>query len=279
MKLGRDGRAVACVLLLVVGIGVHGCASAGHRNVTEAIIVTTTPSMSEDETKLVLELRDAREELSLGEVDAFLASDRAARLSRANRSQLLERRQAVRQTLPQARRDLADGVAIIRPNPDGAADDGNIVVYVAGKSAVHVLFSRAEIGQLLASRECADDLTTLRYTHPGFDPAQLAVLRERVTALNPKVANLAPSKSELELLRAEAATRLLERCLRDAAVPLPGGAPLLTSGPLTSMRSPKLTAALKDPSVVERILRDHNPDTLRALVFLVSRNIIELDYP
>jgi hypothetical protein len=36
---------------------------------------------------------------------------------------------------------------------------------------------------------------------------------------------------------------------------------------------------LKDPSVVEQVLRDRDPNTLRALVFLVNRKVIELDYP
>jgi len=279
MNHGRDCRTMAHVLLLAAGSGLSGCASAGHRNLTDAIVVTTGPSLAEDETSLVLELRDAREELSLSEVDAFLASDRGAELSSANRSQLLQRSRALRHTMPRARQEWADGLAIIRPDPKGTFADGNIVIYIAGRSAVHVLFSRAEIGQLLEFKECADDLTTIRYTHPGFDSARLRALCDRVAALDLKVANLSPSKPELERLKTEAATRVLEHYLRGSGLPLPDDSPLLTSGPLSSMRSPKLTEVLKDPSVVEGVLRDHNPNTLRALVFLVNRNVIELDYP
>ncbi len=279
MNHGRDCRMMAHVLLMAAGMGLSGCTSAGHRNLTDAIIVTTSPSMAEGETRLVLELRDAREELLLSEVDAFLASDRAAKLRHANRSQLLERCRALRLTMPQARQELADGLAIVRPNPGRAFADGNMVIYVAGRSAVHVLFSRAEIGQLLAFKECADDLATIRYTHPGFDSARLGALRDRVAALDSKVTNLSPSKPEFERLKTEAATRVLEHYLRDSGLPLPDDSPVLTSGPLSSMRSPKLTEALKDPSVVERVLHDHNPNALRALVFLVNRNVVELDYP
>ncbi len=270
---------MAHLLLLSSAIGLSGCAATGHRNLTEAIIVTTAPSLAESETRLVLELRDVREDLSLGEVDAFLASARAGKLSHAIRAQLVERCRAARHTLPQARQELADGIAIIRPDPGRAYVDGNMVIYVAGRSAVHVLFSRAEIAQLLAFKECGDDLTTIRYTHPGFDPARLQSLRDRVAALNVKVENVSLSGPEVERLKTEAATRVLERYLRDRGLPLSDGGPLLTAGPLSPVRSPRLTEALKDPSVLEQLLQDHHPNALRALLFLVNRKVIELNYP
>jgi hypothetical protein len=62
-------------------------------------------------------------------------------------------------------------------------------------------------------------------------------------------------------------------------VAIADGSPLLVSGPLSSTRSPKLTQALEDPAIVERVLQDRDPTTLRALVFLVNRKVIELDYP
>ena len=294
MIRGRDFRTIVYVLLLTSGIGLSGCNSVERRNLTDAILVTTAPTPSEGDTRLVLELRDAREELSLSEVDAFLASDRSAELSRANRARLRDRCEALRLTLPRARQEMAGGVAILRPDPNRPFADGNLVAYVSGQSAVRVLFSLAEIGRLLALRECTDDLAAIRYTHPEFDSERLLVLRDRVAALDLNVANLSPSPAELERLKTEAATRVLDRCLRQATTqvipqdgmpqtdnsPPTAGLPLLTtSGPWSSFRSPKLTAALKDRSVIERILHDHDPDTLRALVFLVRRNVVELDYP
>lgn len=280
MNRRRDYRTAALVLLLPAGIGLSGCVAVEHRNLGEAILVRTSPAASETDTRLILELRDVREELPLNEVDAFLASPRSAALSRANRARLRECREALRRTLPQAGRELAAGVVILRPDPDRAWADGNLVVYVPGRSAVRVLFSRAEIGQLLALKECTDDLAAIRHTHPEFDSERLRDLRDRAAALGLKVANLSPSEVELEHLQTEAATRVLERRLREDGVPLPGDSPLLTtSGLRSSPRSPKLTAALKDRSVVERVLHDGDPDTLRALVFLVRRNVIELDYP
>jgi hypothetical protein len=279
MSYCRYRPVLARVALIAAGFFIPGCASAGHRNLTDAIIVTASPSLADGDVKIVLELRDAREAFSLNESDAFLASDRATKLSRAVRSQLRERCQILRRTMPQARSELSDGLAMIRPDPQRAYGDGNIALYVAGKSDIHVFFSCAEMGQLLAFKECADDLATIRYTHPGFDSARLRALRDRFAALDLKVANLSPSKPELERLKTEAATRVLEHYLRDSGLPLPDASPLLTSGPLSSTRSPKLTEWLKDASVVERVVQDHNPNTLRALLFLVNRNIIELDYP
>lgn len=279
MNHGGNSRTMAQVVLTAAGLIFTGCTTTGHRNLADAIIVTAPPSLIESETKIVLELRDDREDLLLSEVDAFLASERAAKLGRAVRSQLRERGENLRRTMPQARQEWTNGLAIIRPNPSRAFVDGNIVIYIANDSGVRVLFSRAEIGQLLASKECADDLATIRYTHPGFDSARLGVLRDRVAALDSKVENISPSKPEVERLRTEAATRVLERYLRDNGLLRPEGSPLLTSGLLSSMRSPKLTEALKDRSVVERILQDHNPNALRAMVFLVNRNVIELGFP
>ena len=267
------------VALIAAGFFIPGCTSAGHRNLSDAVIVTASPSLADGDAKIVLELRDAREEFSLSESDAFLASNRAAKLSHAVRSQLRERCQILRRTMPRARQGLSDGLVVIRPDPQRAYADGNMVVYVAGKSDIHVLFSCAEIGQLLAFKEYADDLATIRYTHPAFDSTRLRDLRDRVAALGLKVENLSLSKLELERLKTEAATRVLERYLRESGLALPDGSPLLVSGPLSLTRSPKLTEALKDPSVIEQLLRNHHPDALRAMFFLVNRKVIELHYP
>lgn len=275
---GRNCGMLGHALLLAAGLGLAGCSST-QRNLSNTILVTTTPALAEAETRLVLELRHTREELSLDEIDAFLASDRATKLSPAERFQLRERGRVLRLTLPQARQEFADGLAITRPDPGKALADGNIVIYVAGKSAVHVLFSRAEVGQLLASRECADDLTTIHHTHPEFAAARLCALRNRVAASDLDVANLSPAESELERLKTEAAARVLERYLRDGGLPLPNDLPLLTYGTLSPARSPRLSAALEDSSVVERILQDHDANTLRALIFLINRDVIKLPYP
>ena len=279
MSYCRYRPILARVALIAAGFFIPGCTSAGHRNLSDVVIVTASPSLADGDVKIVLELRDGREEFSLGVSDAFLASDRAAKLSRAVRSQIRERCEALRLTMPRARREISNGLAIIRPDPQRACANGNIVVYATGKSEIHVLFSCAEIGHLLAFKELADDLATIRYTHPAFDSTRLRALRDRVAALGLKVENVSLSRPELERLKTEAAARVLERCLRESGLALPDGLPLMVSGPLSSTRSPKLTAALKDPSVIEQLLRNHNPDVLRALVFLVNRRVIELEYP
>lgn len=279
MSQRRQRQALACVLLVGAGCGLPGCASVGRRNLADAVMVTAAPSLAESETMFVLELRNAREEFSLSEADAFLASGRAAELSRAVRSQVRERIQTLRRTMPQARHELSDGLAVLRPDPQRACTDGNLAVYVVGRSDVYVLFSRAEIGRLLAFPEMADDLATLRYTHPAFDSARLGALRDRVAALGLKVENASFSKPELDRLKTEAATRILERCLRESGRALPDDLPLLTAGPLAPTRSPKLTAALKEQSVFEQLLNNPDPAALRALVFLINRKVIELHYP
>lgn len=266
-------------LLIIAGLGLSGCASLKFRNLTDSIVVAAAPALSESETKIVLELRHDVEEVTLSDVDAFLASDRAAKLSRADRDRLRERCEALRATLPQARREFADGVAILRPDPSKAFADGNLAVYVAGRSVARVLFSRDEVGRLLALREYTDDLAAIRYKHPDFESATLGVLRDRLAALKLEPSGLTVSKSDTKRLKTEAATRVLERYLRERNLPLPDGAPLLTSDVLGRPRSPKLTAALKDSSVVERILQDRDPNTLRALLFLDNHDIVELAYP
>jgi len=279
MISARECRVAAHVLLMAGAVALAGCATVGHRNLNDAIIVTTGPALAENETRLVLELRDGREELPLSEVDAFLATERAARLSRAIRAELAERCRLLRLSMPQARREFADGIAIIRPDPGKAYADGNMVIYVAGRSAVHVLFSRVEIAQLLAFKECDDDLATIRHAHPAFDPARLQSLRDRVADLDVTVENLSLSGTELERLKTEAATRVLERYLRDRGVTLSGGGPLLAASVFSPTRSPRLTAAFRDPSVLEQLLQDAHPNVLRALLFLANRDVVELNYP
>lgn len=279
MKVARNPRTTAHLLVAAAGLGLSGCSSGGHRNLVEAILVTAAPTLAEGETRFVLELRDVREDFLLSDADNFLASSRAAKLSHAVRSQVRERCEALRRTRTQARHQMSDGLAIIRPDSERAYADGNMVVYVAGKKDVRVLFSSAEIGQLLASHEVGDDLATLRYTHPAFDPPRLQALRDRVTALNLKVEGLSLSPSEFERLKIEAATRVLERWLRENGQRLPEDAPLLVSGPLSATRSPRLTRALQDPTTFEQFLRSNCSDAIRALFFLVNRDVVDLAYP
>jgi len=65
-----------------------------------------------------------------------------------------------------------------------------------------------------------------------------------------------------------------------------GRAGVITSGTLVEEgRVRKVIAAFtastrpSRPSVIEQLLRNHNPDVLRALVFLVNRRVIGLEYP
>lgn len=269
---------LASALLVAGGFCLFGCSAAGQRNLKDSVFVTAAPPLAEDDVKFVLELRDRREEFALSELEAFMASERAANLSGHVRSQVRERSGALRRTLTEARKGLGEGVAIIRPDLQRAYADGNIVVYLAGKSGVHVLFSCAEIGQLLAFHEIAEDLATIRYTHPAFHASRLLALRDRLSALGLNVPNLAFSASELEGLKTAAATRILERYLRESGLALVDRSPLLTSGPFTPMHSPKLTEAFKAPSVLEQLLQSHNTDALRALIFLVDRKVIELNF-
>lgn len=271
-------RVLASFFLIPAGFCLCGC-TVVQRNVADAVVVTASPSLEEKDVKFVLELRDGREEFAMSEADAFLASKRSARLSRDVRSQIQGRREALRSTVEQARQALSSGCAIIRIDPAKAYADGNMIVYVAGKSDIHVFFSCAEIGQLLALKEVADDLTSVRYTHPTFEAARLRVLRDQVAALGLKVGNVSFSGRELEQMKTEAATRIIERYLRERGLAPPGGPPLLISGLLAPARSPKLTEALKDPSALEQILRSNDPDVLRALVYLVGRKVVELEHP
>ncbi len=271
-------RVFASFFLIPAGFCLCGC-TVVQRNVVDAIVVTAAPSLEDGGVKFALELRNGREEFSLSEADAFLASERSARLSRDVRSQIQERCRALRRTMVQARRELSGGFAIIRLDPQKAYADGNMVVYVEGKSDIHVFFSGAEIGQLLALKEFTDDLASVRYTHPAFDAARLGALRDHVAALGLKVDNVSFSGRELERMKTEAAARIIERYLRERGLAPPGGPPLLISGLLAPARSPKLTEALKDPSALEQILRSNDPDVLRALIYLVRREVVELEHP
>jgi len=271
-------RMLARVFLIPAGFCLCGC-TVGQRNVADAVVVTASPSLEEKDVKFALELRNGREEFALCEADAFLASERSAKLSRDVRSQIQGRREALRSTMGQARQALSSGCAIVRIDPAKSYADGNIVVYVASRSDIRMLFSCEEVGQLLALKEVADDLATIRYTHPAFDAAQLRALRDQAAALRVNASNVSFSSRELEQMKAEAAARIVERYLRESGLAPPAGPPLLTSGLFQPASSPKLTEALKDSSTIERILRSNNPDVLRALIYLVRREIVELEHP
>jgi hypothetical protein len=155
--------------------------------------------------------------------------------------------------------------------------DGNVVLYLEGRTDVRVLFSSEDVGQLLALHEVADDLTTISFTHPDFEPRRLSLLRERVAALGLGAANVSFSRDELKHMKTDAAARVIERALRERGIGLSSSLPLLTSGPFTPTHSPKLTAAFKDPSVLEEIVRSNDPNLIRAVIYLVRLDVIELE--
>jgi hypothetical protein len=269
----------ATVFILAAGLCLAGCSASGNRNIRESIVVTTSRSLVEGSVKCALELRDRREEFTLSDTEAFLQSERAAKLSYRLKSELVRRREAVRRTIEQARDELVDDCLITRPDPQRPYSKDNIVVYLAGKTDIRVLFLTDEIGQLLAFNEVADDLATIRYTHPDFDPKRLSQLRDQVVALGLNVENVAFSGANLEERKTAAAARILERHLRERGVGLSDDLPLLTSGPVTATRSPKLSAAMKDGAVLERVVRSNDPNLTRALIRLVRLNVVELQYP
>jgi hypothetical protein len=279
MNRRQAGLVRANLVVIVAGGFLTGCAATANRNLNESMVVTASPMMADDRVTCALELRDRRDEFALDDCDAFLASERAANLSQRLRSEILQRRDAVRRTLPAARSEFREGLAITRPDPARPCADGNMVVYVAGKAGTRLLFSRDEIASLLELNEVADDLATLRYTHPDFEPKRLSELRDRVDALGLNVENTSFSTAELDQRKTAAAARIIERRLRELGVALPDGLALLTSGPLAAASSPKLAAALKDPAVMERIVRANDPDLTRALVRLARLHVVELSCP
>lgn len=187
---------LAIVFLIVAGACGFGCAS-GRRNLRESIVVTASPSFAESEVKVVLELRDGREEFALPAADAFLASERGARLDDDVRSRTEERCEALRRTLPHVRDEWSDGLVVLRSDPRTPYADGNIVLYLEGKSGVRLLFSTAEIGQVLAFHAVADDLATIVYTHPDFDPRRLGA-----AAQDPAVVEQIVHSNDPNLIRA-----------------------------------------------------------------------------
>lgn len=256
-----------------------GCASAPQRNTRESILISAPREPAMEQVSCVVELRNGREELALDQTAAFLASDRGAKLSRRIQSELKQRERAVRETIAQARAELASGVAVLRPDPKKPYADGNLVVYLAGKTNTRLLFSREEMAQVLAFKEVGDDLTTIRYTHPEFTSEQLAALCKKVADVGLSVKNAALSATDLERMKTEAAARVLERHLRRGGVDLSESLPLVTYGSLSPPTCPKLSAALKDPAAVDRLVRSNDPDATRALLRLVRLRAVELACP
>jgi len=255
-----------------------GCASTGQRNIREALVVTAPVSLRENEVDFALELRDERKSFTLDQVDDFLASDDAADLSGRMRKLIRTRAGKVNSTIDDARKRLSDGLAIVRPDADGPERSDNFVVYIENDDRVRLLFARDEIERIFSLRELADDMSTLRYTHPGFDQASLRALHDRAAAMNLGVGGLSPSQREMRKLKDEAATRVLERTLRGRGVAL-SNEPLLVTGTLRAAASPKLSEALHDRDVFEGLIKSENPDALRALVYVVDRDIVDLDHP
>ncbi|MBI4717379.1 MAG: hypothetical protein HY763_06215 [Planctomycetes bacterium] len=256
-----------------------GCASAPQRNTRESIVISAPREPTMEQVSCVLELRNGREELALTQTAAFLASERGAKLARRIQSELRRREHAVRETIAQARAELGGGVAVLRPDSKRPYADGNLVVYLAGKTNTRLLFSREEMAQLLAFHQVGDDLTTIHYTHPEFTSERLAALCNRLADLGLSVKNATLSAADLERMKTEAAARILERHLRRGGANLSERLPLVTYGLLSPPTCPKLSAALKDAAAVDRLVRSNDPDCTRALLRLVRLRAVELACP
>lgn len=279
MKYSFRHHLAAGGLAATLGLSVCGCTSATHRNASDSILMTASPTSTEDHVTCVLELKDRREEFKLSESDAFLSSERAAKLGSRMKSDILRRREALRRTMTGAQIDLEDGIAICALDAQKPVSNDNAVIYVAGRPGIRILFSCDEVGELLALNEIGEDLATIRYTHPDFDPERLRALRDQLAALDLSVRNSTFSAAELDQKKTAAAARIIERDLRERGIALPHDQALLTSGFLAATSSPKLTAALQDRAVVERILAANDPDLTRALIRLSRLHVVELSYP
>jgi hypothetical protein len=274
MNTHRKTLASDCLVLVAVLSCFSGCTSTGRRNLTDSVVVVARPALARQDIRFILELKDTREEVMLVDLGAFLASPAGGHLSRAVKSAIGDKRRKIEQTVGEAAAH-PDEVILARPAQQQPYDDDNIVVYLKGRDGYHVYSRLAEINRVFAFKAMASDLKTIRYTHPFFDATVLDQLRAALEEEGIELRNIDLSRAEIEELKTLAAAGILERKLRT----LGGDEPVLTGALLKNNRSPKLTRALRDASVFERIISCGDPEVIRALLYLVANEAIELSHP
>ena len=279
MNVHRRSLTVGSLMLIAVLSCASGCASTAHRNVTEAVVVTASPSLTRENVRFILELRNERKEVALDGIDAFLGTEAGSRLAYSVKSSIKSKRRKVEQTLAEAASAQDNDLILARPDKQRPYADDNIVVFLNGRDGYHVYSCLAEINQLFSHREIESDLKTIHYTHPHFDDAVLEKLRAKLEDASLKIKNTVLSSSETANLKTLAAAGILERKLRALGIALDGDQPLLTTGLFARCRSPKITRALQNQPVFEQVIRSGAPDVIRALVYLVNHEVVELDYP
>ncbi|MFQ5429581.1 MAG: hypothetical protein ACE5E1_04645 [Phycisphaerae bacterium] len=253
-----------------------GCADGGSRNIQEAVTVVSGPALSEANVRFVLELRQSRKEIALADVDAFLSGDASTDLGYGVRADLRRKSRKLRETLAEATAAAGEGLAITRPDRERPFSGGNLVVYVRGRDGFHAYCSSREVDGLFAYPEVADDLTTVRYTHPLFDVAVLDRLKAGLKERQIETPNIALSADRLEALKCRTATGILEKKLRSLGMTMSDEAPLLASATFGRTCSPKLTRALSDAAALEGLISCGEPEVIRALVYLVNADIVEI---
>ncbi|MFQ5424297.1 MAG: hypothetical protein ACE5F9_10000 [Phycisphaerae bacterium] len=270
MKLTRT----LCTVPMAVCMS--GCTTAGSRNIKEAVSVASRPSLTEKDVRFILELRQNRTEIALSDVDEFLSGPESAHVGYSVKADLKHKKRKLQETLAKAIATVDAGCAVTRPDPEHAFTDDNIVVYLRGREGCRVYFSYGEIDALFAYPEVTEDLATVRYTNPLFETGTLDLLKASLKERHIETPNLALPEGRLKQLKSLAAAGVLERKLRSLDVPLTGDTLLLASGLFVPRHSPKLTDALGDKDVLERVLSCGEPNVIRALVYLINNDVVEL---
>ncbi|MBN2563778.1 MAG: hypothetical protein JXQ75_22905 [Phycisphaerae bacterium] len=267
----------AWLFLSIAMVYASGCGPSASRNTRETVSVTVGPSLKEADVRFILELREERVDVALPDVEAFLAGGESSRLSRAVRADLEDKKGRLCRTLPEAARHGPGEAIVLRPNKELPFGGDNVVVFAKGRQGFRVYFSLQEIDDIFAMKEIAEDLSTVRYTNPSFSPGVLDTLEAQLTKHSIETPNLAVSSDEMRRLKTRTASAILERTLRELGVSFDSEVPLLASDGLGKTRSPRLTAALRQRSRIEQVISSHEPAVVRALVYLVAADVIELD--
>lgn len=270
---------MACCSTLFIFPCLSGCATGGSRNRSELVLVETKSPPARSNVRFVLELKQSRKEVPLGDLDAFLDGDQGTRLSSRVRRTIARKRRHVEQTLAGAQRQSTHDVILTKPRPEHPFANDNIVAYVQGKSGYHVFDSIAEVDQLFTLRNMEADLATLHFTHAYFEPTVLDHLKTAVEAEGLELRSANPTPHEARQLRVQTAAGVLERALRDQGVALKNSLTLLRSGSFEKTWSPKLADAFQCKGTVEKVLQNGNSDVIRALVYLTDQDVIDLAWP
>lgn len=243
-------------IITFVGFALISSAFADRNSKESVLIQNMGPEISKDNITFILELKKRREELSFQEVSTLPKSSQ--KYSSAVLKMIRANVDNISATIDEIKNN-SDVIKTAVVSSEKGWTDGNVIFYIPNADGYRIVSSFEEIERLVHW-----------YAHPGFEEGILQHVDNLLTE----------ARKEDKSLRKLHEKKVTERSLNEALGILESEIRRLGAeekGPiLENGWSPKLTHALKDPIILQKIENSNESAVKWAFEYLKKKDVIKI---